>query len=421
MAKIEFQDISFEETEDSVRVTLLRIFDSSIAKEDLEAIGVFKIGKQMIDFPGITDKKFANKFMPLLGKALSSLKNRITGNPAHYIHSNSGIPVFGTLYFGIVDRGTNMIEIKPITGCSIDCKFCSVDAGISSKRNDFVVEADYLVDETRRLVEFKQKNKNNENDDIDVFINPHGEPLLYAGIIDLVKGLRSINHIKTISIITNGTLLSRKLVDELVSAGLDQVNLSINTMDVEQAKDLAGSESYDLAHVLEMAQYIAEKKHVSLIIAPVWIKQINDDQIHELIKFSGKIGARIGIQNYLVHKKGRKIARQVDWESFYTQLDKWQEETKVNLKADSHTICSTTKMDSPFHKGDIVKANIVLPGRMRNEILAVAENRVISVLGCNKTTGDIHVRIIRSKDNTFSGEAVKKLVNVQRRNHRLAS
>ena len=62
-----------------------------------------------------------------------------------YIHQNSGIPLIGTNYFGLVDRDTNIIEFKPITSCNIDCIYCSV---AQEKRvMDYVVEKDYLVQE----------------------------------------------------------------------------------------------------------------------------------------------------------------------------------------------------------------------------------------------------------------------------------
>ena len=38
------------------------------------------------------------------------------------IDNESKIPLFGLDFIGILDRGTNLLEIKPITYCNIKCK-----------------------------------------------------------------------------------------------------------------------------------------------------------------------------------------------------------------------------------------------------------------------------------------------------------
>jgi uncharacterized Fe-S cluster-containing radical SAM superfamily enzyme len=398
MALLEFRDIAFCDDKDTVRLVFLRIFETHIDKADLSRIASFKLGEHHIDFKGITEKEANNKFMLLLAKSFDGLKSKLTGHRAVYIHRNSGIPLIGTLYSGIVDRGTNMIEVKPITGCNINCVFCSVDEGASSRKLvDFVVETDYLVDELRRLVEFKGEK-------VDVFINTHGEPLLYSNMIDLVKGIRSIDLVRTISIITNGTLLTKSLADELIGVGLDQLNISINAFHKDKAKGLAGTPGYDIEQVLDIARYVSKK--IRLIIAPVWIKGLNDDEIPLLIGFAKEIGATVGIQNYMLHRMGRKVAKELEWEKFYAKLDVWEKETGVKLKADYHTLYKTKPLDKPFRKGDVVKAELVCPGRMKGEMLAAAKGRAISIINCSKEKGSAKLKILKDKDNIFVAEEV---------------
>lgn len=408
MARLEFKDIRFEEQEGRLRLVFLRVFETYIDIAELGRIGKFFVSRHSLDFPDVAEQRLNNKFMPLLDKAFHGLRSVLTGHKAVYVHRNSGIPLFGTLYFGIVDRGTNIIEVKPITGCNIDCRFCSVDEGKSSRKiADFVVEDEYLADEVRKLVEYKQGGKtvSSEGVKLDVFINTHGEPLLYANIVELVGLLRGIEHIRTISVITNGTLLNKKLADELIFAGMDQLNLSLNAIDGAKAKELAGTEGYDVAHVLEIARYVADK--LRLVVAPVWVKGVNDEEIPKLVSFANEIGADIGVQNYLVHRKGRKIAKQVKWEEFYAQLEEWEKATGTDLKAKEHTLGKTRPLEKPFRKGDVVNAELVSHGRMKNEMLAVAGERTISLVHCEKERGKVKVHILRDKDNVFVGEVVK--------------
>jgi uncharacterized Fe-S cluster-containing radical SAM superfamily enzyme len=114
----------------------------------------------------------------------------------------------------------------------------------------------------------------------------------------------------------------------------------------------------------------------------------------------------MGIQNYMVHRLGRKIAKQVEWEEFYRQLEIWEKYSGAKLKTTGHTLYATRQLEKPFKKGDVVKAEIACPGRMGKEMLAVAKGRVISVIGCQEGKGSVKVRIVRDKDNIFVGEEV---------------
>ncbi|MFC1741174.1 radical SAM protein [Nanoarchaeota archaeon] len=403
MAKLEFEDIRFDADPDDgrVRLVFMKVFEMFIDASALEKVGEYSIGEHHVDFPELSEKSASNKFMQLLDHAFLGLRSVLTGRRAVYVHQHSGIPLIGSLYFGLVDRGTNMLEVKPITGCNIDCSFCSVGEGKSSKRLvDFVVETDYLVSETRKLVDYKCAG----GCKIDVFINTHGEPLLYAGMIDLVRGLCGISGVGVVSIITNGTLLSEKMVDELVDAGLSQLNISINAFSADKAKELAGIGSYDVERVKSVAKYAAEK--IKVVVAPVWMKGVNDSEMPLLVDFAKSIGAEMGIQNYMMHKVGKKVAEQVGWEEFYKQLEVWEKETGVVLKQAGHTLSETRVLDKPFVKGDVVKVEIVCPGRMRDEMLAAAKGRVISVVGCYRTHGRFRVKLIKDKDNVFVGKEV---------------
>jgi uncharacterized Fe-S cluster-containing radical SAM superfamily enzyme len=62
------------------------------------------------------------------------------------------------------------------------------------------------------------------------------------------------------------------------------------------------------------------------------------------------------------------------------------------------------ELPKPFKKGQIVQAEIRLPGRIGNEKLAVAKGRVISIPNCQKEQGKVKVRIRRTKHNIFVGE-----------------
>ncbi|MCH8004540.1 MAG: radical SAM protein [Nanoarchaeota archaeon] len=403
MAELIFKDLSFEEKDEKVRVNFLKMFYFEIDKSMLERVGNFKITDNKIEFFNINDKRAQRKFNMLLSKGFIQLKNRLNKKNTLYIHKNSGIPLMGTNYFGLIDRGTNIIEIKPITSCNLGCIYCSVDEGPLSRRKvDFVVEKDYLIEELKKIIDFKNENY------IDAHINAQGEPLLYADMVELVADIAKIPQVKCISIDTNGTLLNKQLIDDLAAAGLTRINLSLNALDQKIADKLAGY-PYNLKKIMSLAEYIP--KRMDLIIAPVWLPGYNDYELVKLAKYAQEIGAGkkcppIGIQNFLPYRFGRNPVKAVEMEAFYKKIHEIERKNNIKLIYDRYdfNVKKCRELAKPFKKNDIVKAELVFPGRLNKEMLAVAGNRLISVPNCYKQEGFVKLKIRRTKHNIFLGE-----------------
>ncbi|MCQ3931940.1 MAG: GTP 3',8-cyclase MoaA [Chloroflexi bacterium] len=60
-----------------------------------------------------------------------------------------------------------------------------------------------------------------------------GEPTIRANIVDIVRELRQMDGVQQIGMTTNGVLLSR-LAQPLKEAGLDRVNISVDTLDPDK-------------------------------------------------------------------------------------------------------------------------------------------------------------------------------------------
>ncbi|MBS1267000.1 MAG: Coenzyme PQQ synthesis protein E [Candidatus Woesearchaeota archaeon] len=394
MNRLEFTDISFEDKQDKVRVFFQENYYFDIDKSDLESIARFSFGKEYIEFD-CSEKKATNKLNRLIRNNLVHLTNKITKRKTIYITRNLGVPLIGNNAFGIVDRNTSLIEVKPVTGCNLNCVFCSVDEGPKGKwERDFLVEPNYLAQEFKKLAEYKNCN-------VEAHIGVHGEPLLYPKLVQLIELLSSIENVKEITMDTNGTLLSKKLIDDLKKAGLTRIQLSLNALDKNVACKLAGS-AYNLDKVLDIVKYCKEK--IEVLIAPIWVPGYNDKELEKLIKLSKKLGLNIAIQNFLSYKQGRNPVKQKSWKEFNNKLK--QLENKHNVKllydAEDFEIHKTKKLSKPFKKGDFVKAKVVCDGRLANQKIAVANNRNITVNNCNKK-GIVKVKIIRDKHNIFFG------------------
>ena len=401
MATLSFETLQFSKHTDTIRVTFLKYYRFSLHHEDLLKIGKYTVNEHSITFPDVPEKKVLHKFQILLEKGFAELRGIVTKNPTLYIHQNSRIPLIGSRFIGIQDRGTNFLEVKPITGCTMGCTFCSVDEGIGSKKKyDFIVEREYLVNETRKLLELKQCSN------IHIYINVHGEPLLYADIVALIGDLRAISFVKEITIITTAILLTEQLVDQLADAGLTEFNVSISAMDTTAAKEIMGTKAYDIAHIKKIVSYASKK--VKTTIAPVWVDGINDTEMEKIIAFGKEIHCLVRIQKFCLNKFGRNPVEELSWEEFFAKIDALEKKTGVSLKEDAsaYTLENTKEYPVPFGRKEVVEAEIIGPGRYLHERLCIARERLISVSPCRKDNGKIKVRILRTTHNVIVAEEI---------------
>ncbi len=315
------------------------------------------------------------------------------------------IPLFGCIAFGIIDRGTNVLQVRPISECPLSCIFCSTDAGPHSSRRI----SEYMVDLTQLLSAFEWAASYKEIDDIEAHIDTVGEPAMYPELVELVGGLSANSRV--VSMQTNGTLLTTGLIDALDYAGLSRINMSIESLDPDLAKRIAGTDPYDVEKVLKNAEYIARNTNIDLLIAPVWLPGINDAEIPKLIEFALSIGAgkkwpALGIQKFLPHKYGRKPdIRAMSWENFYSRLSEWEKmyNTKLVLAPQDFKSHECRPLPRVFKRHERVKVKVVGAGWMKGEKLAVARERVLTIVNADRVPvgAEVYVRMERAVDGIY--------------------
>jgi cyclic pyranopterin phosphate synthase len=66
-----------------------------------------------------------------------------------------------------------------------------------------------------------------------------GEPLLHKGVVNLIRRTSEINNITQIAVTTNGLLLDKMLVS-LIQAGLNRINISLDTLNPKKFREITG-------------------------------------------------------------------------------------------------------------------------------------------------------------------------------------
>ena len=121
------------------------------------------------------------------------------------------------------NRKINYLRISVTDRCNLRCVYCMPAQGIKLLRHKDILRFDEIAEVTRTAVDMG----------VDKVRITGGEPLVRKGIVELVKMLAEIPGINDLAMTTNGTLL-HKFARPLAEAGLQRVNISLDTLDPEK-------------------------------------------------------------------------------------------------------------------------------------------------------------------------------------------
>ena len=121
-----------------------------------------------------------------------------------------------------------------------------------------------------------------------------GEPLTRRDVISFIDQIPQIAAIKSIGLSTNGTLLAReippgkKIADALRNAGVQSVNISLDTLDAEVYSQITGRDLHK--EVLRGIDAAIATGFDQIKLNTVLMRGRNEDQLIPLIEFAGARG-----------------------------------------------------------------------------------------------------------------------------------
>jgi GTP 3',8-cyclase len=141
------------------------------------------------------------------------------------------------------DRKINYLRISVTDRCNLRCRYCMPEEGIVLLSHKDILSFDEIAGFTETAVEYG----------IDKVRITGGEPLVRRDIVTLVRMLASVKGISDLSMTTNGTLLSN-FANDLREAGLQRVNISLDTTDHERFAEITrGGDLNDVFKGIEAA------------------------------------------------------------------------------------------------------------------------------------------------------------------------
>ncbi len=116
-------------------------------------------------------------------------------------------------------RDIHYLRLSVTDRCNLRCRYCMPDGAKIPEHEEVLTHEEFL----RLAALFAQCG-------IDTVRVTGGEPLVRKSVAQLVAGLKATPGIRHVSMTTNGTLLAQQL-PALLDAGLDSVNISLDTLD----------------------------------------------------------------------------------------------------------------------------------------------------------------------------------------------
>lgn len=199
------------------------------------------------------------------------------------------------------NRDINYLRVSVTDRCNFRCVYCMPEQGVAQKSHADMLTYEEIGAFVKTAVSMGIKRLRLTG----------GEPLVRRDLPVLIRYLAAIPGLEEISLTTNGFLLER-MAAELAEAGLNRVNVSLDTLDAEKFHAITRGGSLDQVWRGITAAEAAGLTPVK--INTVAIRGINDGELIDL--------ARLTITHpwHVRFIELMPVGNQVDWGSGFPQV-----------------------------------------------------------------------------------------------------
>lgn len=171
------------------------------------------------------------------------------------------------------ERPILSLRITITNRCNENCLYCHHDGMVSSK-DEMTPDELYTICKIAKRIGVRKIRLSG------------GDPLIRKDIVEIVEKIASLDF-KDISLTTNGVLLG-KYAEDLKNAGLDRVNVSLDTLDRDTYKHVTSMD-----YLNEAKEGILKAVEVGLYpvkINMVVMKDLNTNEIKDMFNFCKENG-----------------------------------------------------------------------------------------------------------------------------------
>ncbi len=185
------------------------------------------------------------------------------------------------------NRIINYLRISVTDRCNFRCRYCIPSSPFTVIAHEKIARYEEILRITRLGCEMG----------ITKVRITGGEPFVRKGILGFLEELCAVKSLKDISITTNGSLLTREKIEQLISFGIKRLNFSLDTLDPVRFSDITGRDRFQ--QVWD-AIFTAHELGISPVkINTVVLKGFNDDEINKICALTLKYPFHIRFIEYM--------------------------------------------------------------------------------------------------------------------------
>ncbi len=170
-------------------------------------------------------------------------------------------------------RNIKYMRISITDRCNLRCKYCMPEEGIPSMGHQQIISFENIEKVVKASVKLG----------ITKYRITGGEPLVRKGVVGLIESLSAIEGVETLTMTTNGILLPQ-FADQLKTAGLDRINISLDTLNHRKYSEITRGGHLEDAFAGINAAMRASLKPIKINV--VVMKGFNDDEIMDFVQLT---------------------------------------------------------------------------------------------------------------------------------------
>ena len=182
-------------------------------------------------------------------------------------------------------RKIDYLRISITDRCNLRCRYCMPAEGVKNKKHSEILTYEEIIKIVKIGIKMGIKKVRLTG----------GEPLVRENVEFLVSKLSSLG-LEDLSMTSNAVLLSSK-AESLKKAGLDRINISLDTLDREKFKKITRRDF--LPQVLAGIEAAAAAELKPVKINMVVMKGINDDELLDFVDLSIKKELQLRFIEYM--------------------------------------------------------------------------------------------------------------------------
>lgn len=183
------------------------------------------------------------------------------------------------------NREIHYLRISITDKCNLRCTYCMPEEGVPFKPHSAIMSFEEIVKVVEAAAELG----------INKIRLTGGEPLVRKDVVKLVRMIKAVKGIAHLGMTTNGVLLD-KLAQPLKDAGMDSVNISMDTLDPVRYKEITriGDISYTLKGIDAAITAGFEKIKINVVV----MDNTPDYEIKDMQNFCDEKGLTLQLINH---------------------------------------------------------------------------------------------------------------------------